>query len=63
MPERTASLIHCNVTRYFVDGVTVWVRGDRPRFGGLVRGITTWRWPSSPRFLPPCTRLSREPPG
>jgi hypothetical protein len=34
----------CNVRGYLVGGVTVRVRAHRPCFGGLVRGMSAFKW-------------------
>ena len=47
-PPSTYALLRietqCNVTRYFVGGVTVRVRAHSPCFGGLVRGMSAFKW-------------------
>ena len=47
----------CNVTRYLVGGVTVRVRAHRPRFGGLVPGISAFKLECGVLLLGPLARL------
>ena len=43
----------CSVTRYLVGGVAFRVRAHRPCFGGLVRGMSAFKWECGVSLLGP----------
>jgi hypothetical protein len=56
-PVAVQALARRNVARYLVGGVTVRVRAYRPCFGGLVRGMSAFKWECGVLLLGPLARL------